>query len=61
MKWQVFLTKLSMVGDSLDLKDILVAGTCVYFNLPPFTRNVKHFYRIKELESIDTNLLLKCS
>jgi len=41
--------KLSKTGNSLDVKDILVAGTCIYFNLPLLTRNIKHFRRIQEL------------
>lgn len=41
--------KLSKTGNSLDVKDILVAGTCIYFNLPLLARNIKHFRRIQEL------------
>ncbi len=40
--------KISKTGNSLDVKDIPVAGTCIYFNLPPLTRNIKHFRRIQE-------------
>jgi tRNA(fMet)-specific endonuclease VapC len=50
--------KLSKTGDSLDIKDILVAGTCIYFNLPLLTRNIKHFRRIKELSLVDVDALL---
>lgn len=50
--------KLSRIGNSLDVKDILVAGTCIYFNLPLLTRNIKHFRRIKELLLVDVDALL---
>ena len=50
--------KLSKTGNSLDVKDILVAGTCVYFKLPLLTRNIKHFCRIKELLLVDIDALL---
>ncbi|NMG83027.1 MAG: PIN domain-containing protein [Methanosarcinales archaeon] len=50
--------KLSMTGNSLDVKDVLVAGTCIYFNLPLLTRNIKHFSRIKELSLVDVDALL---
>ncbi|KAF5413755.1 MAG: hypothetical protein C5S49_07810 [Candidatus Methanogaster sp.] len=49
--------KLSMIGESLDIKDILVAGTCIYFNIPLLTRNIKHFHRIKELSLVDVDAL----
>ena len=50
--------KLSSIGDSLDIKDILVAGTCIYFNLPLLTRTIKHFRRIRELSLVDVDVLL---
>ena len=50
--------RLSKTGNSLDIKDILVAGTCIYFNLPLLTRNIKHFRRIKELSLVDVDALL---
>ena len=50
--------KLSKIGDSLDIKDILVAGTCIYFNLPLLTRNIKNFRRIKELSLVDADAML---
>lgn len=50
--------KLSKTGNSLDIKDILVAGTCIYFNLQLLTRNIKHFRRIKELSLIDVDALI---
>ena len=50
--------KLSKTGNSLDVKDILVAGTCIYFKLPLLTRNIKHFRRIKELSLVDVDTLL---
>ncbi|PXF60532.1 MAG: hypothetical protein C4B59_09100 [Candidatus Methanogaster sp.] len=50
--------RLSKTGNSLDIKDILVAGTCIYFNLPLLTRNIKHFCRIKELSLVDVDALL---
>jgi len=50
--------RLSKTGNSLDIKDILVAGTCIYFNTPLLTRNVEHFRRIKELLLVDVDELL---
>ena len=50
--------KLSKTGNSLDVKDILVAGTCIYFNIPLLTRNVDHFRRIEELSLVDVDALL---
>ena len=50
--------KLSKIGDSPDIKDIRVAGTCIYFNLPLLTRNTKHFRRINELSLVGVDALL---
>ena len=45
---------------SLDalIKDILMAGTCIYFGLPLLTRNIKHFHRIKELSLVYADAVL---
>ncbi|GEM_PF-6758964 len=50
--------KRSKTGDSLDVKDILVAETCIYFNIPLLTRNIEHFRRLKELPLVDVDALL---
>ena len=50
--------KLSKTGKSLDVKDILVAGTCIYFNISLLIRNVEHFRRIEELSLVEVDALL---
>jgi tRNA(fMet)-specific endonuclease VapC len=44
---------LSKVGETLSVKDILIAGQCLSRSVPLITRNVSHFSRIRGLKIID--------
>ena len=44
---------LSKVGETLNVKDVLIAGLCLSRDVPLVTRNVSHFDRIKGLKVID--------
>lgn len=44
---------LSKSGETLNVKDILIAGPCLSRAIPLVTRNVSHFDRIKGLKVID--------
>jgi len=46
-------------GETLSVKDVLVAGPCIAKNVPLVTRNVSHFRRIKGLKVIDGTKYLK--
>lgn len=50
---------LSKIGETLSVKDILIAGHCLSKSLPPVTRNISHFKRIKGLKVIDGVSYLK--
>ncbi len=50
---------LSKTGETLSVKDILVAGLCVSRSIPLITRNVSHFSKIKGLKTIDGIKYLK--
>ena len=51
--------QLSKSGQTLHVKDILIAGPCISRSIPLITRNILHFKRIKGLKVIDgTKFLL---
>ncbi|MEW6419971.1 MAG: type II toxin-antitoxin system VapC family toxin [Nitrospirota bacterium] len=49
---QIHVT-LSKAGETLSVKDVLIAGLCVSRAVPLVTRNILHFKRIKGLKVID--------
>ncbi len=55
---QIHVT-LSKAGETLSVKDVLIAGLCVSRAVPLVTRNVSHFNRIKGLKVIDGSKYLK--
>lgn len=50
---------LSKAGETLNVKDILIAGSCLYRSIPLVTRNVGHFKKIKGLKVINGTRFLK--
>jgi predicted nucleic acid-binding protein len=50
---------LSRAGETLSVKDVLIAGLCVSRAVPLVTRNISHFKRIKGLKVIDGAEYLK--
>jgi len=42
-------SKLRAEGRAIDLRDALIAGVCLRFDLPLATRNVRHFERVEQL------------
>lgn len=51
---------ISKAGETLSVKDVLIAGLCCSRRIPIVTRNIAHFKRIKELKIIDgTNFIEK--
>ena len=46
--------RLRSTGHSIDVKDALIAGTCLRFGLPLATRNVRHFARVPGLQLMGT-------
>jgi predicted nucleic acid-binding protein len=45
--------RLRGLGLDIGVKDSLLAGTCLRFDLPLATRNVRHFARVEGLRLID--------
>jgi len=43
---------LSKAGETLSVKDVLIAGLCISRSVTLITRNVSHFSKIKELKVI---------
>jgi predicted nucleic acid-binding protein len=50
---------ISKTGETLSVKDVLIAGLCLSRSVPLVTRNVLHFSRIKGLKVIDGLRYLK--
>ncbi len=50
---------LSKAGSTLNIKDILVAGSCFTRVIPLITRNILHFRKIKGLKVIEGTTFLK--
>jgi len=50
---------LSKSGETLSVKDVLIAGPCIARNVPLVTRNVSHFRRIKGLKVINSTKYLR--
>lgn len=55
---QIHVT-LSKAGETLSVKDVLIAGLCLSRSVPLITRNVSHFNRIKGLKVVDGAKYLK--
>jgi tRNA(fMet)-specific endonuclease VapC len=52
---------LSKAGETLNVKDILIAGPCLSRSIPIVTRNIAHFKKIKGLKVLDGIKFLKGS
>jgi tRNA(fMet)-specific endonuclease VapC len=50
---------LSKAGETLSVKDVLIAGICLSRSVSLITRNISHFKRIKGLKVIDGTRYLK--
>jgi predicted nucleic acid-binding protein len=44
---------LSKAGETLGVKDILIAAPCIVRSIPIVSRNILHFKRIPDLDLID--------
>ena len=49
---------LSKAGETLSVKDVLIAGQCLSRSIPLITRNIGHFKRIKGLKVVDGTVYL---
>lgn len=47
------LTRLRRAGAPIGIRDALVAGTCLRFELPLATRNLREFSRVEDLVLVD--------
>lgn len=45
----VLSMEISLKVDSLEPADILIGATAIYYNLPLYTQNIKHFKQIKNV------------
>lgn len=50
---------LSKAGETLNVKDVLIAGQCISRSVPLITRNVAHFKRINGLKVVDGTTYLE--
>ncbi|MBF8251261.1 MAG: putative ribonuclease [Deltaproteobacteria bacterium] len=50
---------LSKAGETLSVKDVLIAGQCLSRSIPLITRNISHFKRVKGLKVVDGTAYLK--
>lgn len=55
---QIHVT-LSRSGETLNVKDVLIAGPCLSRSIPLITRNISHFRKIKGLKVIDGTKFLR--
>jgi len=48
-----FSVQLKVEGNPIDLHDYYIAATAKLFNTPLVTKNIKHFNRLKEINTIE--------